>query len=134
METVRSLHSKLGTATLNTKRMAAMANYLQRSFERVENGESNTDLFASTGNQFMLNTCASESEGEIDTVAPCGVCFLHYTKGGDRNPVMFFSEGCGHTVCKECFLKMRDIALRERKDITCPYCRKVVKRAACVRF
>ena len=63
-------------------------------------------------------------------VAPCGVCFLHYTKGGDRNPVMFFSEGCGHTVCKECFLKMRDIALRERKDITCPYCRKVVKRAA----
>jgi hypothetical protein len=114
--------------------MAAMANYLRIAMEALENGESNTNLFASTGNQFMLNTCASVSEGEIDTVAPCGVCFLHYTKGGDRNPVMFFSEGCGHTVCKECFLKMRDIALRERKDITCPYCRKAVKRAACVRF
>jgi len=128
------LRSKLGTATLNTKRMAAMANYLQRTLEALENGESNTNHFASTDNQFMLNTCASESEGEIDTVAPCGVCFLHYTKGGDRNPVMFFSEGCGHTVCKECFLKMRDIALREHRDITCQYCRRVVKRAACVRF
>ena len=135
--TVSDLRSKLGSARANAKRTAAMCNYLRETLELMENGghdSSNSSLFATSGNQFLLNTCAEDSDGDIEGMMPCGVCFSKYTKGGDHNPVMFFSEGCGHTVCKACFLKMRGVAVSEQENVTCPYCRRVVTRAACVRM
>lgn len=114
--------------------MAAYGNYLRETLEAMENGEGNNNPFATTANEFHLNSCASESEGDIEGMAPCGVCLNNYTKGGDHNPVMFFSEGCAHTVCKTCFIGMRDTARRENRAITCHYCRKAVTRAACVRM
>jgi len=129
--TIRDLKSKWAVSKANAKRMAAVVNYAMGAMN--EDGDSAGPRFASVENSFVLNTCASESSGDLKQ-PPCGLCFENYTDGGVHNPVAFFENGCGHTVCKACFEKMRDTALSERKKMTCPYCRKDVTRAAALRM
>jgi hypothetical protein len=133
-ETVVDLRSKLASARAGAQRSAGKASYFEQCLDAMERGDTNTTRFATSGNQFILNSCALESEGDIEGMAPCGICKSPYTKGGDHNPVMLFADGCGHTVCKTCFPQLSQAAIDGRKDLQCPYCRRAVTRAACVRM